>query len=314
MGTKAILIVDDEESVLSTLKNILKKLGGDYEVFTALNGYSALEQLKQHKFDLVVTDYKMEGMDGLGLIREIRSLQPEVQTILMTAFGNEAIEAEAHRLQVCGYLQKPFKIEYFRQVVIDAMKHTGIGSSGSLSLFDENYMRIGQLLSRLQADVGARYVLLVNAEGRCIVRVGKPDEVILEGIVPLLSASITGLIEAGRVAGREEDTVNLAYQESEKGYLYVANIGPQLLLIIAVDRNPYNCRIGSVWYLTRETINALVQIMDRMKHSNPLKTIGGHLDQAVENELEKLFCGEDQAKTSGRSVLSGGQRGKGTES
>lgn len=313
MGTKAILIVDDEESILSTLKNSLKKLGGDYEVFTALSGYSALEQLKQRKFDLIVTDYRMDGMDGLELIKEVRALRPEAQTILMTAFGNETIEAEAHRLQVYGYLQKPFKIDYFRQVVINAMKHTGISGLGNLSLFDENYMKIGQLLSRLQADVGARYVLLVNAEGHCIVRVGNPDDAILEGIVPLLSASIAGLIEAGRVAGGEEDTVNLAYQESEKGYLYVANIGPQLLLIMAVNRNPYNCRIGSVWYLARETINALVQTMDRMKHSNPLKTTGGRLDQAVENELEKLFCGEDQTKPSGQSSLSGRQRGKGTE-
>ncbi len=311
MNTKTVLIVDDEEAILWVLGNSLRKLGSELEVFTALNGYYALEQARQRRFDLVVVDYKMDGMDGLKVIQEIRSLQPGTQTILMTAFGNETVEAEAHRLQVYGYLQKPFTLERFRQIVVDAMRHPGIRGLGNLSLFDENYMRIGQVLSRLQADLRARYISLVNTAGRSLVRMGEPDQLILDRVVPLLITSIGSLIEAGRAAGREGDTPNLLYQESDTGYLLTCNIGNQLLLITAIDRSPQDFHLGTVWYLIREAITSLVQATFEAEVPSLLQASGGLLGEAVGDELDRLFGAEDGSKPSVATSMPESPSGRG---
>jgi DNA-binding NtrC family response regulator len=113
MTGKRILIVDDEVTILSVLKRSLEKLEAGYIVSTATDSRSALAQLGEARFDLVVTDYKMAGMDGLELLQEVRSLQPEARTILMTAYGSDRVRAEAHRLQTYRYMLKPFQIDEF---------------------------------------------------------------------------------------------------------------------------------------------------------------------------------------------------------
>jgi DNA-binding NtrC family response regulator len=121
MSYKRILIVDDEESVLTILKHSLKKLGPDCEVLTANNGFAALDELQTQKFDLVVTDYNMEQINGLELIEAINHLQPTARVIMITAYGSDALEAEARRLRVYHYFTKPLEINDFRQVVREAL-------------------------------------------------------------------------------------------------------------------------------------------------------------------------------------------------
>ena len=74
MSAKRVLIVDDEEALLPLLQKKLTRLDPSYEVLTARDGFSALEQLKQQDFDLVITDFKMPEMDGLELLTSIRSV------------------------------------------------------------------------------------------------------------------------------------------------------------------------------------------------------------------------------------------------
>ena len=121
MSYKRILIIDDEEPVLTILKHSLKKLGPDYEVLTANNGFAALDELQTQQFDLVVTDYNMEQINGLELIEAINHLQPAARVIMITAYGSDALEAEARRLQVYHYLAKPLEIHDFRRVVREAL-------------------------------------------------------------------------------------------------------------------------------------------------------------------------------------------------
>ena len=102
-----VLIVDDEDGVLSVLKNSLRKLGEEFRVTTAAGGEAALEQLIQRKFDLVVTDYKMAGMNGLELLEKVHAIHPDTRVILMTAYGSAAVEDEASRLQ--AYRRRPSK-------------------------------------------------------------------------------------------------------------------------------------------------------------------------------------------------------------
>ena len=80
-----ILIVDDEKVQREILEGFLVKQG--YEAMAAEDGQKALEKFKSGAFDLVLTDYRMPGMDGIQLLREVGRLQPETIVVIMTAYG-----------------------------------------------------------------------------------------------------------------------------------------------------------------------------------------------------------------------------------
>lgn len=105
MKRNRILLVDDEESYLKVLAFDLKK--HDYDVSTAGSGQEALTHLEQTDADLVITDYNMEGMDGIELMREIKKRKPEMMVMLLTAYGSMESAIDALRLGAFDYLLKP---------------------------------------------------------------------------------------------------------------------------------------------------------------------------------------------------------------
>ena len=106
-----ILIVDDEIEQLRTLRLALRMKG--YECTTVLNAKEALKALDENtsRFDMVLTDYSMSGMNGWELSKIIRKEQKDLFVILMTAFGNKETLIDALPNQVDGFIEKPFDIE-----------------------------------------------------------------------------------------------------------------------------------------------------------------------------------------------------------
>ncbi len=286
---KWILIVDDEDAILSVLQKSLSKLGDEYHVVTAPDGYAALEELKKHSFDLVVTDYKMAGMNGMELLGRIREEQPDTRVILMTAYGSVSVEAEAKRLEVYRYLSKPLEIDTFRQIVKEAMEDVATSRPGLLILSDEGYREVVQLLNQLLGDIGARCIFLTDAEGHFIARVGMVKNLPLEQIATLVGSSVATLIEAGRVIDGDTDTINLAYREGKRENLYVVNIGRQLLLIFLIDRGPYNSRIGSIWYYAQRAARVLQEKLHEGQYADPQKLFDNNLEEALDRQMDDLF-------------------------
>jgi excisionase family DNA binding protein len=103
-----ILVVDDEESVRELLARTLT--AADYDVDTAGDGHSALERLRSAPYDLLITDLRMPGMDGLSVIREARRHAPDLPVVIITGQSTEASAIEAINLGVSGYLTKPFRL------------------------------------------------------------------------------------------------------------------------------------------------------------------------------------------------------------
>jgi excisionase family DNA binding protein len=103
-----VLVVDDEASIRGLLAKTLAL--ADYEVETAVDGSAAVDRLRRAPVDLLVTDLKMPGVDGLALIREARRLYPALPVIIITAYSSEASAIEAINIGVSGYLTKPFRI------------------------------------------------------------------------------------------------------------------------------------------------------------------------------------------------------------
>jgi DNA-binding NtrC family response regulator len=102
-----LLIIDDEESNLRSLEKIFSKEG--YKVLTASAGKEGLDLLRGHDVDVVVTDLLMPGMSGVELLRAARALSPEVEVILMTAYGTVETAVEAMKDGAYDFVEKPLK-------------------------------------------------------------------------------------------------------------------------------------------------------------------------------------------------------------
>ena len=287
---RRILIVDDEEALLTVLKGSLKKLGAEYEVLTVTNGPKALHLLKSYTFDVVVTDYHMAEMNGLELLEAIREIQPETKVIMITAYSTNELEAEARRLKAYEYLTKPLEIDSFREVVQSALDDIAISRPGILILSENRYRKAVTLLEQLQMDVGARCIMLADAGGRIIANVGDEGDLALDQIVPLMGGGISTLIEVGRTLDGNPDATTLTYREGDRENLYIINVGQQILLILVIDHASYSSRLGSVWYFARQTAVNLRQTVGDMDFSNaPQDFLERDLGDAFDDELDKLL-------------------------
>jgi len=103
---KTILIVDNGETIRETLVKILEREG--YNVLTAEDGQAAMEVLKEHKVNVILSDVCMPRMDGNKLLKQAKSILPDVEVILMTGHGKTEMGLEALRAGAFDFIQKPF--------------------------------------------------------------------------------------------------------------------------------------------------------------------------------------------------------------
>jgi len=115
-----ILIVDDEKNYLVILEALLAPEG--YEVITEADPINALRLLKETDFDLVITDMKMPKMDGIELLNEVKKIDPELQVIIMTAYGTIEMAVEAMKKRAYDYITKPFRNEELKVTVKKALE------------------------------------------------------------------------------------------------------------------------------------------------------------------------------------------------
>ena len=115
LQTSRILVVDDEEIARSNMEYILRKDG--YQVEAAASGAEALERFKNQDFDLVLTDLKMEKMDGLQLLEAVKQISPNTELVMITGYATVSTAVDALRKGAAHYLSKPINLDDLRQTV-----------------------------------------------------------------------------------------------------------------------------------------------------------------------------------------------------
>jgi DNA-binding NtrC family response regulator len=139
----SILVVDDEPAQRQLLSGALAR---DYSVTAAANGLEATQLLATRSFDLIITDERMPGMDGLALIRWVRERTPEIPIIVLTAYGSIETAVDAMKLGAQEYLTKPLKSpDELRLVVKKALGHR--------QLQDENILHHAEEERRFPPDI-----------------------------------------------------------------------------------------------------------------------------------------------------------------
>ncbi len=116
-----ILIADDDPTILSLLNKILISKG--YDVQLAENGSVAEKALKSEQYDLLISDIKMEPVDGMQLLKRTRQMRPHVGVIMLTAYATVATAVEAMKEGAFDYIPKPFKIDELLETVKRALDY-----------------------------------------------------------------------------------------------------------------------------------------------------------------------------------------------
>ncbi|MGZ3428722.1 MAG: sigma-54-dependent transcriptional regulator, partial [Polyangia bacterium] len=119
-----VLVVDDEREMADTVAEYLS--GKGYRTEIAVGGRAAIHSLKRKEFDAVISDLRMDGIDGLDVLEAARSADPTRPVIIMTAYGTIDGAIEAVRRGAAQYLTKPFKMEEAALVLERALSESGL--------------------------------------------------------------------------------------------------------------------------------------------------------------------------------------------
>jgi two-component system NtrC family response regulator len=195
---ETILIVDDEKNYLLVLSAVLEEEG--YEVLTALSGPEALEIQKSSDLDLVLTDMKMPGMDGIELLEHIKTRDPDLPVIMMTAHGTVDKAVEAMQKGAYSYILKPFDNE-------------------RLILYVKRAISVYQVVKenrRLRSAVESQY------QFGNIIGKSKAMRDVFETIQKVAPASATVLIEGESGTGKELVAKSIHFNGPRRDHPFVA--------------------------------------------------------------------------------------------
>lgn len=119
MSNGRLLVVDDEKVALKNLEHVLRKEG--YEVVATQSGANALAHLDKHPFDVVLTDLRMEKVDGMQVLKKCRESGADTEVILITGYATLESAVDAMKHGAFYYIAKPFRLDEVRKVVAEAM-------------------------------------------------------------------------------------------------------------------------------------------------------------------------------------------------
>jgi DNA-binding NtrC family response regulator len=110
-----ILVLDDEPIVCKRLKPAFEKAG--YEVETFTDSSSAMARIEQKRFDIVITDLKMEGIDGMRFLARVKEIRPDTNVVVITGFATPDTAKESFRKGAFDFIAKPFKLSDILETV-----------------------------------------------------------------------------------------------------------------------------------------------------------------------------------------------------
>ncbi len=122
-----ILLLDDEQIVLKRLKPSLEKSGYEVEAFSRSS--EASNRIMEKEFDIVITDLKMEGLDGMEFLTQVKSRSPSTEVIVITGFATMETAKESFKKGVFDFLAKPFKLAEIQEAVVKAKEKVLLNKS-----------------------------------------------------------------------------------------------------------------------------------------------------------------------------------------
>lgn len=205
---KKILIVDDEQSFLLSLKDGLHKHAERFQVRLAANGREAVEILRTQQIDLLVTDLKMPIMNGFELLAWVSRHKPQLPVIVMSAFGTPEIEARLDRYDALQFLEKPLDLKMLEEGILNGLNTTGKSFIRGITLSTFlQLMKAEQKNCTLKVTAGSEPAFLFICRGELI----DADYGSLKGLDAALEIVSwdDAEIEMDGICRRQEDVVKM---------------------------------------------------------------------------------------------------------
>ncbi len=231
MSRKSILVVDDEKSQREILEIILSSEG--YDVTTASSGEAALKFAKDRRFDLVLTDLKMTGMDGIELLQQLLAQDSSIIVILLTAHGSIDSAKEALRRGAFDYLQKPYErdalLETIRRALVrlDAIDMEIISASPEMEAVKKMILKVARSNSTVlvRGESGTGKELIARAIHNQSPRVTEMFQAVNCAAINenLLESELFGH-ERGSFTGAHAEKKGL-FEVADRGTLFLDEIG-----------------------------------------------------------------------------------------
>ena len=244
------LLVEDQDNVRRVISTLLRRSG--YSVAEAPEGSEAITKLKRKKFDLVITDLRMEPVDGMEVLRRTKEISPETEVIVVTAFGTVAGGVEAMKLGAYDYIQKPVDNEEFLLIIRRAIEKKELATRVEQLQNDlrEKY-EFGQIIGKSEKMIEVLKLITQVAETDSTVLImgesGTGKELIARAIHensprknnPWVAVNCGGLVDSllesemfghvkGAFTGAAKDKIGLV-QQADRGTLFLDEVSEMSL-------------------------------------------------------------------------------------
>jgi CheY-like chemotaxis protein len=281
MEVKRILIVDDHFDTLKFLRSLLELADSRYEVIAVRSGEEAGLELRRH-FDLLITDIRLPGIDGIEVARRAQKRTPDMPIILISGFPKELGQVEALDFEIFCYFRKPLEADAMLAAV-----HTAIfGEPPPVAeeIIEETIVEetieelvvetpispeVIERLEQLRQNTGAEQLVLGSITGQVAAQAG----ILSLDLPPLCQTLAENLRTSFALADQLGTTGHqtIQYQTSNLYDVYTANVGEYHFITMFFDARAKRGRIGTVWvFVQRATkdlepllANARVQMVER---------------------------------------------------
>ncbi len=241
-----ILLIDDEETQLKALKSFLERR--NYRIFTASTGEEGFHIAEEELIDLVITDYRMPGWNGLIVLRKIRELNPEIDVVVLTAFGSIEDAVEIMKAGAYDYLTKPVDLQELenlvmrvkeRRMLLDENRHLReqlkdkfrfdaiVSQSGEMEAVLNMASRVAESKASvlIRGESGTGKELIARAIHFASPRKNKPFVVVnIAALAPNLIESELFGHEKGAFTGASQRRIG-KFEQADGGTLFVDEVG-----------------------------------------------------------------------------------------
>jgi CheY-like chemotaxis protein len=258
MGFARILVVDDEPHTRTFICDGLSALGITDDAQGVSTADEALAEISRQTPDLVITDVRMPGLNGLDLARYLRQTYPETKVVVITGYSTRDIERTALALSVTALLKKPFGLDSLGDVVRKALNNGSLAANSMGEVAQPPLEPLILQLNILKRDAGALWVGLYTAISELIVHTGfddNLDQTVDQILLPTWPSQFAQFAVRGGPC--------FLFIDRQPYDIYLSSVSIDHCVALIYDRRWQTSRMGAVWLTARQSAQEMARLLQR---------------------------------------------------